>query len=128
MAWCFPSRYFFECCSKWFLEYVDLRSKLESLPFFSHVINQPAFLLCSFCSHTLPQKCFVSFTSVCWIVLVHSLSNRWSNFFFYFGIFYFASIAWTFLGIFWVFSFANIFWFVSLRCIVRLVCCFLWVF
>ena len=88
-----------------------------------------SFLLCSFCSHVFFQNCFASLASDCRFVLVHSLYICWLNFLLFLGKVLFCLHC---LTLFWyplnLLSFAYIFWFISSSCIVRLICCLVFVF
>ena len=100
------------------------RTSFEFLEFCIHVIYPLTFLF-----PFLFQNCFTSFLSGCWFELVHSPPTCWYNFLSLFWNFpfrlYSFTHSWYLLRIP---SVANIFWFISWSCIVRLSAVLFWSF
>ena len=77
----------------------------------------------------LLQNCVASFASGCWFILMDFLLTLWQNFLslFWNDLFYLYRLK-LFQYLLCLMSIANIFWFISSSCIVRVVCSFVLAF
>ena len=109
--------YFFECCSEWIEECYRLRIFFESFKLFFPVVYPFSF------SHIFLPNCFLSLSSGCWYVFVHStLTCGWNFLSLFWNVQFCQYCLILFRYLFSLPSFVCIIWFISSSCIVCFIC------